>query len=417
MESNRCHAARPGPAPVVRIGFIALADCAPLLAAEALGLFATQGVVVELSREVGWATIREKILYRQLDAAHAIAGLALSLRLGLDGTSCPAIAPFVFNLNGNAITLGMDLWRRGVRDAASLNKLVRSTPQRLFTFGIVARSSSHHFLMRKWLATSGIDPDRDVRIVVLPPTQMAGSLRAGLIDGYCVGEPWNSAAVVNGSGWCPALSCDLASDHPEKVLLTTESFAEDHPGALSRVIRALHAACAWCDKKENRSRLVDLLLSSGHFHVERDVLSPSLVGPFDDGAGRSRDSTDFHVFHRRNANEPTPAKGEWLLREFLTNGLVEPAFEADARDALRDCWRPDLFHRALASPPSGKRRRSPASYNPNLHETTSTHQPFDSPTQPPHASQAYSTDPGNLHQQRASGTSRQERRHRAAQAG
>src|SRR5262249_19663499 len=159
-------------------------------------------VNVALSREVGWASIREKILYRQLEAAHAIGELPLALRLGLDGISCPAIAPFVFNLHGNAITLGMDLWRRGVRDAGTLSKLLRSTPQRLFTFGIVARSSSHHFLLRNWLAQGGIDPDRDVRLVVLPPTQMVGSLRAGLIDGYCVGEPWNSAAVVTGAGWC-----------------------------------------------------------------------------------------------------------------------------------------------------------------------------------------------------------------------
>ena len=100
------------PLPRVRIGFVALVDCAPLLVAEALGFFAKQGVEVELSREVGWATIREKILYGQLDAAHAPAGLALSLRLGLDGMSCAAIAPFVFNLHGNAITLSMDLWRR-----------------------------------------------------------------------------------------------------------------------------------------------------------------------------------------------------------------------------------------------------------------------------------------------------------------
>ena len=349
---------RPAPLPVVRIGFIALADCAPLLAAEALGLFEKHGVEVELSREVGWATIREKILYRQLDAAHAIAGLALSLRLGLDGTSCPAIAPFVFNLNGNAITLGMDLWRRGVRDAATLTKLVRSTPQRLFTFGIVARSSSHHFLMRAWLAAGGIDPDRDVRLVVLPPTQMAGSLRAGLIDGYCAGEPWNSAAVVTGSGWCPALSRDLAPDHPEKVLLTTEAFADENPAALSRVIRALHAACAWCDKRENRSRVVELLLGSGHLRVEREVLRLSLIGPFHDGTGRTRDAADFHIFHRRNANEPTRAKAGWLLEEFLKSGLVEPAREAAARTALDECWRPDLFHQALAPESSSRKRPS-----------------------------------------------------------
>ncbi len=367
MQSRFRQSSRPAPLPVVRIGFIALADCAPLLAAEALGLFEKHGLDVELNREVGWATIRDKILYGQLDAAHAIAGLALSLRLGLDGISCPALAPFVFNLNGNAITLGMDLWRRGVRDAATLHKLIRSTPQRLFTFGIVSLSSSHHFLMRTWLAKGGIDPDRDVRLVVLPPTQMTGSLRAGLIDGYCVGEPWNSAAIMHGYGWCPALSCDLAPDHPEKVLLTTESFAGENPEALRRLIRALHEACAWCDKKENRSRLVELLLGSGHLHAEREVLRLSLIGPFCDGTGQARDATDFHVFHRRNANEPTRAKSGWLLKEFVANGLIEPAMESAARNALHACWRPDLYHQALAPESSSRKHPKPSRQLQPLH--------------------------------------------------
>lgn len=364
MNSPCRRAIRRSPAPVVRLGFIALVDAAPLIAAEALGFFDKQDVAVELSREAGWATIREKILYRQLDAAHAIAGLALSLRLGLDGLPCPVIAPFVFNLNGNAITLGMDLWCRGVRDAASLHKLIRST-QRLLTFGVVARGSSHQFLMRSWLASGGIDPDRDVRLVVLPPTQMAGSLRAGLIDGYCVGEPWNSVAVMNGSGWCPVLSCDLAPGHPEKVLLTTENFAEEHGESLRRVIRALHAACAWCDRKENRSRLVEVLRSSGHLRVEGEVLRLSLVGPFHDGTGGSRVATDFHIFHRHNANEPSAAQAEWLLGEFIRHGLIEPARLGAARTAMNDCWRPDLFCQTIAGKsPLRKRAQTTLKHHP-----------------------------------------------------
>ncbi len=342
------------PVPVVRIGFVTLTDCAPLLAADALNLFQKHGVEVEHSREVGWATIREKILYRQLDAAHAIAGLALSLRMGLDGIPCHAIAPFVFNLNGNAITLAMDLWRRGARDSATLNKLIRSTPQRLYTFGVVARSSSHNFLMRRWLQSGGTDPDRDVRLVVLPPTQMASSLRAGLIDGYCVGEPWNSAAIATGSGWSPALSTDLAPGHPEKILLCTEEFAHENPAALTGVVRALADACAWCDKMENRSRVVDLLLGSGQMRLERDILKLSLIGPFHNGTGGNRDATDFHIFHRNGANEPTPAKAVWLVNEFIAHGLIPGSRQNEARRAMNKCWRSDIYHQAIY-PSSGSK--------------------------------------------------------------
>lgn len=344
--------------PTVRIGFVPLVDSAPLLVADALGLFAKHAVEVELSREVGWATIREKILYRQLDAAHALAGLALSLRLGLDGLACQAIAPFVFNLHGNAITLSLDLWKRGVRDAQTLHKLIRSTPQRLFTFAVVSRSASHNFLMRRWLKQGGTDPDRDVRIVVLPPTQMPGSLSAGLIDGYCAGEPWNSVAIANGSGWCPAISEDLAPGHPEKILLTTEEFAESRPAALSAVIRALHEACAYCDDPKNRARVIEILLGSGHMRAERGILKLSLMGPFDNGAGERRAAEDFHIFHRDKANVPSPDKAEWVLSSFVEHGLIPPVDASMARRVMGECWRPDLFHQAIQPQRAAVTRRT-----------------------------------------------------------
>ncbi len=348
MKANKTSSASRQPlAGKVRIGYIALVDAAPLLVADEMGIFIKHGVEVELSREVGWATIREKILYHQLDAAHAVAGLALSMRLGLDGMACPTMAPFVFNLHGNAITLGMDLWRRGVRDAKTLLKLIRSTPQRLMTFGVVAKVSSHYFLMRRWLQSGGIDPDKDVRLVVLPPTQMVGSLSAGLIDGYCVGEPWNSVAVAHGIGWCPAISEDLALGHPEKILLSTDDYAESHPTEIKSLIAALYEACEFCDQMENRQQVVEILYRCGGLRVEREALRYSLVGPFDDGLAKRRSVDAFHLFHRRNANEPTPEKGAWLLNEFTTHGLIPSSMEREAKQALSECWRGDLFHQAV----------------------------------------------------------------------
>lgn len=347
-----------GPLPGLRIGFIPLVDSAPLLVAEAFGLFEKHGVEVELSREVGWATVREKILYGQLDAAHALAGLALSLRLGLDGLACPAIAPFVFNLHGNAITLSMDLHRRGVRDSATLQKLIRSTPQRLFTFAVVSRSSSHNFLMRRWLKQGGINPDRDVRLVVLPPTQMPGSLSAGLIDGYCVGEPWNSVAISKGSGWCPAISGDLAPGHPEKILLTTEDFAEANPVALHAVIRALHEACAFCDEPGNRAKVIDVLMGSGRMRADRSILRLSLMGPFDNGAGERRPAEDFHIFHRGNANLPSLDKADWIVTSFLEHGLIAPVDATSAHKAMSQCWRPDLYQEAIQPTRGAVKRRT-----------------------------------------------------------
>ncbi|WP_166442843.1 CmpA/NrtA family ABC transporter substrate-binding protein [Phragmitibacter flavus] len=331
----------------VRIGFIALTDCAPLLVADALGLFVKQGVEVELSLEIGWATVREKILYGQLDAAHSIVGLGLPLRLQQNGISCPAIVPFVFSLNGNAITLSMDMWRRGVRDAASFAKLIRSTPQRLFTLGIVAQTSSHNFLMRRWLMSGGIDPNKDVRLVVLPPTQMVGALSAGLIDGFCVSDPWNSLAVSRGVGWCPVISEDLMPGHPDKVLVTTETFADERKVEHDGVLRALYESCVFCDKISNREQVVEIILSSGYLRASREILRAALVGPFDNGVKPREDVESFYIFHRDGANQPTHSKGAWLLNEFLAHGLIPPGMRELAAIEVKKCYRPDLYHAAI----------------------------------------------------------------------
>lgn len=322
----------------VRIGFIPLADCAPLLVARERELFRKHGVRVELSCEVGWATIREKLLYGQVDAAHAIAGLALAMRLGLSTPPCPVVAPFVFNLHGNAITLSRDLWNRGVRDAASLKKLIRSSSSRRFTFGMVSRYSSHFFLLRQWLEAGGVDVEKDVRVVALPPTQMASNLAAGLIDGYCVGEPWNSVAVERGIGWIAATSEQLAPGHPEKVLLTTENFIERHPEEAAAITMALKESCEFCDEKDNRAEVVRILAASGYFAGNEEILKRSLVGPLDLGTEKNAEVTSFHIFHRREANEPTSERGRWLLDQFIAHGLLTAAERTEGMAALRDCW-------------------------------------------------------------------------------
>jgi NitT/TauT family transport system ATP-binding protein len=337
---------RQAPKRPVRIGFVPLADAAPLMAADQLGYFEEQGVEVELHREVGWATIREKILYHELDAAHAPAGLVLSLRLGVHGHQCRSLAPFVFNVNGNAITLSRNLYQRGVRDAATLLKLIRSTPQQLFTFGVVAFWSSHHILLREWMTEGGINPDKDVRIVMLPPPQMAGSLAAGLLDGYCAGEPWNSAAILNGTGWCPATSETICPGHPEKVLLTTEEFAEERETDFAALLRALDQACAFCDELKNRRQLPGILAPAFRQREDQALLTQSLTGPFDTGL-KKVSAEKFHVFHRDGINRPSAAQARWLIDGFLKHGILEADRKAEAQQAMEACWGTAQYDAAL----------------------------------------------------------------------
>src|ERR1019366_4359180 len=210
----------------LRLGFVPLTDCAPLVMAEELGLFHKFGLNVALSRELGWATIRDKIIHRELDAAHALAAMPVAATLGLGSIACDCLTALVLNLNGNAITLANDLWKRGVRDGKTLREeIVRSRREKTYTFGVVFPFSSHRHLLRRWFAANGIDSERDVRIVVVPPPQMVANLKAGNLDGFCVGEPWNSVAVQSRVGWIAATSSELDSQHPEKVLMVRGDFA------------------------------------------------------------------------------------------------------------------------------------------------------------------------------------------------
>lgn len=299
-------------APVLNLGFVPLVDCAPLAAASARGIFRAHGLKVRLHRQPGWASIRDGLIAGNMDAAHAPATLAF-------GTDLPGMFSIglLLNAQGNAITLSRALHERGVRDAADLVSECRS--RRLtdpVTFAAVARFSMHTVLLRQWLATAGIDPDKDVRIVTLPPRQMNACLAAGHIDGFCAGEPWNSLAADTGIGWTVATSADIAPGHPEKGLLVTRDCAENRREQYLNLIRALSAACLWCDTDEGRAQLPEILARPEWLDLPERIIRPALQAP------------GFVTFHRGGVSEPSPDKAAWLLAALRSQHLLRsPAVE------------------------------------------------------------------------------------------
>lgn len=332
---------------MLRLGFVPLTDCAPLVMAHELGLFQRYGLRVSLHRELGWATIRDKVIYGELDAAHALAAMPLAATLGLGSIRCECLTGLVLNLHGNAITLSNDLRKHGVSDGASLKQAVsRLRRERTLIFGAVAPFSSHYFLLQRWLINSGIQPERDVRIVIVPPPQMVTNLKAGHLDGFCVGEPWNSVAAQSRAGWCAATSAELAPEHPEKVVMVRRDFAEKRAEEHTALLAALLEACAFCEEAQNRDQLVATLARPEYVGVPEPVLRRGLRGEFDLGDGRMRPVPDFVVFHGHDANEPSAAKAAWVLqhmRNIVTD--VEPSsFNA----ALgRRIFRADIFEKAV----------------------------------------------------------------------
>ena len=330
----------------LRLGFVPLADCAPLVMAQELGLYAKYGLRVALKRELGWATIRDKIIYGELEAAHSLAGMPIAATLGLGSIRCDCLTALVLNLHGNAITLSNELWRAGVRDGASLKaELTRLRHKRTLTFGVVSHFSSHHFLLRQWLMAAGILPDRDVRIVVVPPPQMVVNLKAGHLDGFCVGEPWNSVSVQSRIGWCISTSSELAPGHPEKVLIVRGDFADTRGDQHIALVAALLEACRFCDAPENHDEIAALLARPEYVNAPPTALRRGFSGEFDFGGGRVRIVRDFSIFHRDDANEPSSDKAAWVLQLILASGQCE---EPSALNfALgRRVFRSDIFEEA-----------------------------------------------------------------------
>jgi len=335
---------RPRP---LRLGFVPLCDCAPIVMARELGLFEKHGVKVELSREVGWATIRDKIVYGEIEAAHAPAGMVVAASAGLGSIPVPCLTGLVINTHGNAITLSQQLWKKGVRNGADFKReILKERDRHMFTLGTVFPYSSHTFLLRLWLRSNGIDPVRDVRIVVVPPPQMFPNLKGGNLDGYCVGEPWNSAAVMAGTGFIAATSAELAPFHPEKTLLVKREFSEARHGEHLALIAALVEACAYCDASENGEEIIRTLALPEYLGAAQPVISASMGKTFDLGNNRTMPGRDFHIFSRDNTNEPGLDKAMWVMRSLRED---PSARDSQTLASLRpgDLFRPDLYHEAL----------------------------------------------------------------------
>lgn len=318
---------------LLRIGYVPLLDSAPLVVAHGLGFFEREGLATTLLRQPGWACVRDKMLYGEIDAAHAPAGFLFAINAGATSNVGRCLTAFIMSAQGNGITLSRALYDRGVRDVKDLAAEVKARRSEVVTIGIVSKHSSHAHLLRAWLQQGGIEPDRDVRIVVLPPQQMVISLAAGHLDGFCAGEPWNTLAVSEGCGWVATSSAKLAPMHPEKVLLVHEDFAQQHHEEHMGLLRAQQAACHWCAQPENRDTLVKLLARWVFLAMPEKLLRESLSGPL------------APIFEAPGLHEPSPDKAGWVLGEMRRQCLL-PAAIKDGE--LLECFRMDL-HNAMNS--------------------------------------------------------------------
>ena len=342
----------------LHIGFIPLIDAAALIVAVDKGFAAAEGLDVTLVREVSWSNVRDKLNIGLFDAAHLLAPVAIASSLGLGHVKVPIVAPFNLGLNGNAITVSPALHAAIMSEidgdpldpmatALALSRVVAARRKRgaePLTFGMTFPFSTHNYQLRFWMAAAGVDPDEDVRLVVLPPPYMVDSLANGQVDAFCVGAPWNSIAVDRGVGFILHFVSDILVRAAEKVLAVRQSWSEKNPEILAALIRAAFRATEFIE--HNRAETAHILAQPERVGVDADIIRRTLDGRLRIAPdGTMRESRRYLLVGREGAARPDPVQAAWLYAQMVRWG--QASISREALEIAKAVFRPDLYDAVL----------------------------------------------------------------------
>ncbi|MFG1297561.1 MULTISPECIES: CmpA/NrtA family ABC transporter substrate-binding protein [Xanthobacter] len=360
----------------LKLGFIKLTDMAPLAIAKEKGFFEDEGLYVTLEPQANWKVLLDRVITGELDGAHMLAGQPLAATIGF-GTKADIVTPFSMDLNGNAITVSNAVWQQMKAKiptgpdgkpqhpikADALKPVVEKykAEGKPFNLGMVFPVSTHNYELRYWLAAGGINPGyyspsdvsgqikADALLSVTPPPQMPSTLEAGTIEGYCVGEPWNQAAVFKGIGVPVVTDYEIWKNNPEKVFGLTKEFTQKYPNTTLALTKALIRAAKWLDENNdaNRAEAVKILSKPEYVGADAKVIANSMTGTFEYEKGDKRDVPDFNVFFRYNATYPYYSDAVWYLTQMRRWGQI-PEYKSDAwyAQTAKDVYKPDIYMKA-----------------------------------------------------------------------
>ncbi|WP_244598332.1 CmpA/NrtA family ABC transporter substrate-binding protein [Pseudohoeflea suaedae] len=357
-------------------GFIKLTDMAPLAVAKEMGYFEDEGLYVTLEPQANWKVLLDRVITGELDGAHMLAGQPLAATIGF-GTKAHIVTPFSMDLNGNGITVSNEIWEmmkpRVEMDAegkpvhpikaSALKPVIDKfkAEGKPFNMGMVFPVSTHNYELRYWLASGDINPgyyspsdvsgqiQADALLSVTPPPQMPATLEAGTIYGYCVGEPWNQAAVFKGIGVPVITDYEIWKNNPEKVFGLTKEFTEENPNTTLALTKALIRAAKWLDENDNANReeAVEILSRSEYVGADAEVIANSMTGTFEYEKGDKRDVPDFNVFYRYFAAYPYYSDAVWYLTQMRRWGQIPDAKPDSWYDeTAKSVYRPDIYLKA-----------------------------------------------------------------------
>lgn len=330
------------PARKIKLGFIPLTDCAPLVAAKELGLFAKYGIDVELEKQASWAIVRDKLLNGELDGAHCLFSMPFSVYTGVGGTAGKEMKiAMVLNNNGQGITLSKDFCGMvGFKEVTKVASAVKNVQSRKeVTFAHTFPGGTHDIWLRNWMAACGIN-QKSVGIITIPPPQMVANMRVDNMEGFCVGEPWNGVAVSQNVGFTHIASQEIWKNHPEKALVVSNAFSGDKE-SLKKVMKAIIEACRWLDVMSNRSKAAAWLTKPNYVNAPMQVIEARLKGSNDLGCelGVQKYKDDYMLFYNNGyVNMPRKAHAIWFMAQYVRFGYLknEPAYKSIAEKLILD---------------------------------------------------------------------------------
>ena len=323
----------------VKIGFIPLTDCASVVMASVLGFDKKYGVTIVPNKEASWAGVRDKLVNGELDFAHVLYGLIYGVHLGTAGPKKDMAVLMNLNNNGQAITLSKALADKGAVDGPSLAKLMASD-KREYTFAGTFPTGTHAMWMHYWLAAAGINPLSGAKLITVPPPQMVANMRVGNMDGFCVGEPWNHRAIMDGIGITANTTQDIWKDHPEKVLGTTAEFMKKNPNTTRAVMMAVLEASQWIDASlSNKMKMAETVAQKAYINTSVDAINQRILGRYSNGVGGGLgktwdDPNHMKFFNDGAVNFPYLSDGMWFLTQHKRWGLLKshPDYLAVAKE-------------------------------------------------------------------------------------
>ena len=322
----------------VKIGFIPLTDCSSVVMANVMEFDKKYGIKIVPTKEASWASVRDKLVNGELDAAHVLYGLIYGVQMGIGGPKKDMAVLMNLNHNGQAITLSKKLNEKGVKDGATLKTLM-DKEKREYTFAQTFPTGTHAMWIYYWLAANGINPFTDAKIITVPPPQMVANMRVGNMDGYCVGEPWGNRAIVDGIGFTAETTQAIWKDHPEKTLGTTDEWVKKYPNTARAITAAILEAGRWIDSSlSNRQKTAQTVADKSYVNTDSDVILARMLGRYENGIGKKWDDPDYMKFYNDGTvNYPYLSDGMWFLTQHRRWGLLkeDPDYLAVAKKVNR----------------------------------------------------------------------------------